>query len=530
MKKKLFYCLLLLTAALVSCKKGIDVPLENKQMVTALDTVYTSDHQKNLTIVYFIPADLDTLSGWHKRLSDVFTYGQNYFGMNMQARGYGYKTFGLLKDANHGLVKIVVIKGQFPKETYPYQGGSVAVAQEVNAYKAAHPADFTSQHVLVVMPAHKYSADGNPGGVPFYGTGRWAYLLDYPDLNVSNIGLSTPAAKRAAGWIAANFHEMAHALNVPHDSEKVSDRTDPALGYALMGNDMRKFIDNRSFLTEADCALLNVNEVFQANSSINYYQPVTAAIKKIYAHYDATTGNIEVAGRFQSTVNVTDITYYLDPNVGNEGTGVNNDYNAVTWRSKVIGQDSFKVSLPVNQLFYKSNYAYELKVKLIHENGTVTQTTYYFDFVNNVPNIRMLSEYDKTNWTVIAQSTQESDFPATNIIDAKGATYWRSKYSNGTPAVLPHVIRVDMAVQQNVHGISLAQRADGLKPVKDFEIQYSNSPSTGFVSAGTFVLANKLGPQYFDLSTPVNARYFRFVVISNWDGTNDSAISEIGMY
>lgn len=530
MKTKLFYYLLFLSLAFASCKKGSEVMLIQDQEITSTDTVYTSDREKNLNIVYFIPSDLDTLAGWHKRLSDIFIYGQNYFGNNMQARGYGYKTFGLLKDDNLGLVKIIVIKGNFPKETYPYQGGSDDVALEVNAYKAAHPAEFTSQHILVVMPAHKYSEDGNPGGVPFYGSGRWAYLLDYPDLNINNMGVNTSEAKRAVGWIAANYHEMAHALNISHNSEKVSDRTNPALGYALMGYGMREFVNNKSFLTEADCAILNVNEVFQANNSITYYQPVTALIKKISAKYDPVTGNIEVGGRFESSGNVTNITYYLDPNVSNEGTGTNNDYNAVTWRSNVVGQDSFKVSLPINQLFYKSNYAYELKVKLIHENGTISSTIYYFEFVNNVPNINIRYEYEKTGWTVIAQSSQESSYPASNIIDGKASTYWRSKYSSGTPAVLPHAFRADMVSAHNIKGISFTQRSDGQKPVKDFEIQFSNSPSTGFVSGGTFVATQKAGAQYFDLNAPVTARYFRLVVTSNWDGTNDSAIGEIGMY
>lgn len=530
MKIKPLYFLLFLALAFSSCKKTPEFRLAQDLGPTSVDTTYTSDRDKNLTLVYFIPADLDTLAGWHKRLSDIFIYGQGYFGNNMQARGYGYKTYGLLKDDSLNLVKIIVIKGNLPKESYPYQGGVGNVVLEVNAYKTAHPNEFTSQHMLVIMPAHKYSADGNPGGVPFYGYGKWAFLLDYPDLNINYMGVNTPQARRAVGWIAANFHKMAHALNVPHGSGKVSDITNPALGYSLMGNGMRKFIDNQSFLTEADCAILNVNEVFQANNSISYYQPVTASIRRIAAKYNSASGNIEVGGRFQSSVNVANVIYYLDPNVGNEGTGTNNDYNAVTWRSEVIGQDSFKVSLPINELFSKGNYSYELKVKLVHQNGAVSSSIYYFDFVNDVPNINLRYEYEKTGWSIIAQSSQEGSYPASNIIDGKINTYWRSKYSSGTPAVLPHSFRGDMVAARSIKGVSFLQREDGQKPVKNFEIQFSNSASTGFVSAGAFVAADKPGYQYFDLSVPVTARYFRLVVTSNWDGTNDSAIGEFGLY
>ncbi len=530
MKNNALYFVLWLILILPACKKpGAEIDTPDPEPPAVSDTLYTSDHQKNLAIVYFVPSDNDTIVGWHKRLSEIFIYGQKMFGENMQRAGYGYKTYGLLKDSAKGLIKIILIKGKLTKDAYPYSGGADPVSQEIKEYMAAHPAEFTSDHVMVMMPVAEYAPDGNPGGVPFYGTGKWAYGLDYPYLDMKNRGSANADESRGYGWIGATLHEMAHALNVPHNREKQSDRTTPGLGYALMGPDMRKFNTDQAFLTDADCAILNTNQVFQKNSSITYYGTVNASIKRIAARYDSATAAVKVAGRFETDLPVTNIIYYLDPNVNNEGTGTNNDYNAVTWRSTVLGTDSFNIAMPVGELFTKGNTPYELKVKLVHENGRISQTIYPFNFLNDIPHIDIKNELDKTDWKVLAQSSQESNYPASNVIDGKLNTYWRSAYTS-YQAVLPHAFRVDMAGTQTINGISFRQRSDVLKPVKDLEIMFSDQPNSGWVSAGKFTALSTNKAQYFDFGVPVAARYFRLVVTSNHDGTNDSGIGEVGMY
>lgn len=532
MKKNTLLVLLLAALISSSCKKMAETQSSSSNgQVTKLvaDPVFTSDHDKNLTVVYFIPNDNDTIPGWKTRLGAILLRAQQFYGEQMQARGYGFKTFGLLRDTAAKQVKIIVINGSQPKANYPYEGGSTAVAAEVNAYKATHPADFTSDHVLVIMPAASYDANGEPGGVPFYGTGRWDYALDYPDFDLQYLGQNTTLGNRATKWIGGMFHEMGHGLNLPHNKELVSQKNDPNFGTTLMGGGNYTYGKSPTFLSPADCAILNVNQVFQTSSSITYYTAVSATIKRIYSSYNVTSGNIIVSGKFQSNTPVTNIVYYLDPNVNNEGVGTNKDYNANTWKSDVIGTDSFYVQVPIAEMQVKGTTPYELKVKLVHQNGTVFQTIYPFDFVNNVPVIDITSDMDKTAWSVIGQSSQEGSYPATNLIDENQSTYWRSRHTS-SPASLPHTFRVDMGSVKTLNGFTLSQRVDGLKTVKNIEVQLSNNPTTNFVTVGTFEVPNNNRKTKFPFSAPQTARYFRLVVTSNWDGTNDSGIGEVGMF
>ncbi|WP_316834721.1 discoidin domain-containing protein [Pedobacter nutrimenti] len=532
MKKRTLLLLLWIAFAGASCKKIMNaetLPAKGSATLLSTDPVFTSDHDKNLTVVYFVPSDNDTIPGYRTRLGAILLQGQKFYGDQMQARGYGFKTFGLLRDTVAKQVKIIVINGSLPKASYPYTGGSAAAAAEINAYRTTHPSDFTSDHVLVIMPAATYDANGEPGGVPFYGTGRWDYALDYADLDIKYLGQSTTLGNRATKWIGGMFHEMGHGLNLPHNKELVSQKNDPNFGTALMGAGNYTYGKSPTFLTAADCAILNANQIFQTSSSITYYTPVAASIQRIFASYNSASGDITVSGRFQTNTTVTNVAYYLDPNVNNEGVGTNKDYNANSWKSNVIGTDSFYVQIPIAEMQVKGTTPYELKVKLIHENGTISQTTYNFDFINNVPVFNIINEYPKTGWVVIAQSTQETNYPASNLIDGSNSTYWRSKYTSAPVGVLPHSFRVDMSSLRLIHGFTLKQRSDTLKMVKDFRVEFSTDNTT-YTPAGTFVAPNNAIKGIYNLSTPVNARYFRLVVTSNYDGTNDSAIAEVGTY
>jgi len=171
---------------------------------------------KNLNIVYFVPSDLDTLPDYQSRLSDILLWVQRFYKDEMSRHGYPDKTFGMFVNSD-SLVRIITIRGTKPKSAYPYEGGSGAVAQEVNAWFAAHPADNTSEHTLIIIPRYEFRSDGTATGGPFYGTGRWCYALDYEDFNIDNIGL---ANNQFTGWFGGLAHELGHGLNLPHNSEK----------------------------------------------------------------------------------------------------------------------------------------------------------------------------------------------------------------------------------------------------------------------------------------------------------------------
>jgi hypothetical protein len=503
----------------VSCSKDDLAPTKDPDPIVK---EFTSDHEKNLNLVYFIPKNNPAKVDYERRLSGVMLWLQNYYGKEMERNGYGYKTFGLLKNDVTKRVKITVIKGNLDKDSYGYDAGSGNVKTEVDAYFAAHPAERKGEHYLIILPGNDKSAtDPNAVGVPFYGLGKYCFAKDLEILDMANAGQS-----EFVKWFGGMAHELGHGLNLPHNCQKVSENTNPALGMALMWAGNGTLTKSPTFLTAADCAILNTNQIFNKDTKA-YYGAVTAKISKIDAKYE--NGNIVISGIFTTNVPVTDIIYYNDPNVNNEGTGVNHDYNATTWASKVTGENTFSVSMPVSELKYNTDYEYELKVKLIHNNGTITETTYPYKFVNSVPVIDFSTkpELSKTNWVVSDFSSQQTAAPAILVIDGKTDSAWHSQYSVAPAATYPHFITVDMKSVQEANGFSINN--GGGRAVKDVEIWYSSN-GTDFTLAGSYQPKKTSGIQYFNFASKLSFRYFKIAAKTSWDGTDFAQIQEVGLY
>jgi len=538
MKKIAFYACILLAALSTACRKNqiaenqeISPTLKNKSSLVNPNLI-TQTH--NLNLVYFVPNDLDTLAGFRKRLGDLMIWGQNWFKSEMQRNGYGAKSFGLLPDTSNGLVKIILIRGSLPKSSYPYSGGSGAVASEINAYFAAHPTEKTSEHTLVIIPRYSFQADGTPSGGPFYGTGRWCYALDYEGMDIKNLGKTDTDGNRFSVWFGGMMHELGHGLNLPHNCQKVSENS--TLGMALMWAGNGTLGKSPTFLTATDAAILNVNQIFN-NDNKTYYGAVTASVDKIHASYSSTKGAIVVSGKYSASVKVNSIVYYNDPNVNNEGTGVNHDYNATTWESKSIGLDSFYVEMPISDLQYKSDgIPYELKVKLVHENGTVTETVYNYTFASGIPVLTFSTqnELSKTGWSIASFSSEETSGEGTingrasKLIDGSSATYWHSRWSSSATSY-PHTIVVDLGSLKTANGLSLTQRSGLSRAVKNFQL-LTSTDGTNFTSVNNYVAANTNGAQYFSFGTPKSLRYFKIIANSAYDGLQFAALAELGLY
>ena len=508
------------------------------QTPTPLEKVnfnYTSDKAHNLNVVYFIPNDVTEPADYHRRISEILLKVQDFFGTEMQRNGYGNKTFGLLKDNVQKRIKLILIKGSQGKSAYPYNGGAVAVQQDITNYKAAHPSEFTGDHYLVILPA-TVNQDGNAEGVgvPFYGLGKFCFALDYADQDIKYLGAGGALGATATKWIGGMVHELGHGLNLPHNRQKFS--SEASLGMALMWGGNNTWGVSKTFLTAADCAVLNVNQIFN-NDNKTYYGTSTASIQEIHANYDTGKGAIIVSGKYSSSSVVKDVLFFNDPNVDNEGTGVNKDYNAIVWTSKPISPNSFYIEMPISDLEFKNdNIPYELKVKLVQENGNVIETIYSYTFLNSVPviNFSTRNEISKQGWVAVSFSSEETsgepapNGPITNLIDGNAATYWQSKWS-GTTAVFPHQFVIDMRAARTVNGIAITQRGGLVAAIKNAEL-FTSTDGVNFTSAGNFEFGNVNGAQYFDFASSKNFRYFKIVASTAWDGQPFAALAEIGMY
>lgn len=531
MKKSclLFAGLISACISALSCRKAEvlqvqeKIPINGRKMANA--NIVT--HSRNVNVVYFVPNDLDTITGYRKRLSDLLLWTQNWYKQEMNRNGYGNKTFGLADDGSGG-VKILTIRGSLPKSSYPYEGGADAVEGEVNAYFAAHPADKTSNHTLVIIPRYKIQSDGGVTGGPFYGIGRWCYALDYEEMDVANIGSDRSESSGFSGWFGGMVHELGHGLNLDHNRQKVSENS--TLGTTLMGTGNKTLSLSPTFLSAADAAILNVNEVFNDNSK-TYYGPVTSNISKIYSSYDSSLESIVVSGKFTSTGNVSRILYYNDPNTDSE------DYDAVTWESKKIGTDSFSVAMPIADLEEKADGTlYELKVKLVHDNGIVNEQVYTYTFSNGLPvlSFSTKNEISKTGWSIASFSSQESigeaapNGKAIRLIDGNAGTYWHSQWSS--PATnYPHYIVINLGSLTTARGLSLTQRNGLHRAIKNFEM-LTSTDGANFSSVNKYVASNLTGAQYFDFASPKTFQYFKIIARSAHDGLQFASLAELGLY
>ncbi|NQX39408.1 F5/8 type C domain-containing protein [Pedobacter steynii] len=545
---KTLFLLGMLCTALTACKKS-DVPATGAEVPSPVATLptgtsgpspgtFSSDKTYNLNVIYFIPADVAPVANYQKRISELLLWGQNWYKEQMALNGYPNKTFGLYTDAQKKNVRLIIIQGTKSKSEYKYEGGSGNIVTEVNAFFSANPTLKTGEHNLIIVPAYFMKTDGTPGGgafgPPFYGIGKTCFALDYEEMDVKHVGASGILGDAFSVWFGGLMHELGHGLNLPHNCQKVSENNDPLKGMALMWGGNGTLGKSPTFLTAADAAVLNVNQVFNTGPKI-YYSAVNSSITRIHADYVSAKGAIVVSGRFNTNGHVNSVLYYNDPNVNNEGTGTNKDYNATTWESKSIGTDSFYVEMPISELKYKTDgMVYELKVKLVNDNGNVTETIYPYVFNAGIPVIdfgQKASQYNSSNWSILSFSSNQTsgdDGKASNIIDGNFSSSWISRWSSPV-ALHPHYVAVDMKIPLQITGFTIAMESRYETKSKNIELLTSND-GTNWSTAGNYVLKQIFGPQHIYLPAARTARYVKLVVNSAWNGTSAANIAEIAAF
>ena len=114
MKKNVGFLLwILLSIFITSCTKTYrEADAEKEEEIVPPGETYTPEQMHNLNVVYYVPADVDTLNLWHKRLSGLTLNTQKFFKENMQRNRFD-KTFGLVvNDSNQNYITISYIKSK----------------------------------------------------------------------------------------------------------------------------------------------------------------------------------------------------------------------------------------------------------------------------------------------------------------------------------------------------------------------------------------------------------------------------------
>ena len=509
----------------MNCSKTEDETIfeeeEEEEIIVEETFNYTSAATYNLNVVYFIPKDKKDNLESHRRLSEILLQGQNFYKENMIDNGFGDKTFNMLVDKEKNKIKIDYVVGQYDASYYPYECGGNKMIPEIEAYYAVNPAKKNSEHYLVLTPVD----DPKNSDVPYYGLGKWCFATDFNNMDIKHLGTGNTYSENATIYIGGLLHELGHGLNLPHNKEKVSDKSNSEKGTALMGAGNYTYGKSPTFITKASCAILNNNQIFNTTNNA-YYSGVSGTIKELAATFE--NGIINISGTVEADVSVNNISIYNDP------ADDDADYDAVTWFAPITANNTFTISMPINELHKKENTEYVLRILLNHTNGDITRLSYAYKFENGIPIIDFgEKEYvSKTSWSIKSVSSEEASGQentglAAAILDNDASTYWHSCWSSScASATYPHSITVDVGEGLTVDGFAFIQRNTLSRAIKEVEIFVSDDNIT-WTSVGNYILNNVNTAQNIRLTNKATFRYFKIEAKSSHDGDRFAALAEV---
>ena len=541
MNKTRFTYLILIsfTYLLMGCNENINTIVKTDPEIEIDSTVtnYISNFPTNLNVVYFIPSNKDTLENYQKRISGIILHTQAWFKKEMDRNGFGEKTFGLLiddKDAQS--IKITIIHGNKNADYYPYEGGGNKAYQEIKAYFNENPSESTSDHTVVFMPSRTGDNGWNAGGVPFYGIGKWCYVLDYKNFDMQT--WLDGSQEGSSNWIGGTIHEIGHALNLPHNQHKV---TDGWIAMMAWGNHEYTKNPENVHLTKASAAILNNNQIFNRETESEFYTEIPShTIKSLRIYADDT--NLYLKSKFDVSIPVNAVNVYNDPKTSESDS----NYNAISWSTtNIIHNDSISFAMPLDAINqnYKQ-YPFDLRVRFCHTNGTFSFENFRYEFENGKPNIDInsidIQEVDKSAWTVAEFSSEEASGEgadnghAKHAIDDDDETFWHTRWNSGQPPY-PHSITINLNTDQTIKGFTFLPRDNKYngRP-KEITIEVSTDGTT-FENLGDFTLGDSTIKQVIELNTPLTTNYFKITITNGHNNGSGEVVffthvSEIGIF
>lgn len=135
---------------------------------------------------------------------------------------------------------------------------------------------------------------------------------------------------------------------------------------------------------------------------------------------------------------------------------------------------------------------------------------------------------DHSAWKVVSSSSDSQGEEAQNAIDGDPSTYWHTRWHEPIPE-FPHSIVVDMASLLVVDKfIYTARHSNDNGHVKDYELSFSKD-GKNWESTVKDTFSNLTSAQTITLETPVTARYFKFVPLSEMHGRKWASAAELNV-
>lgn len=477
----------------------------------------------NLNVVYFIPNDIDAPAEYERRISELMLWARDFYAENMAKNGFGNRGFGLRK-ISKDRINLITIHGKNGNSSYQYEGGSGAILNEINAYYEVNPEKKESDHTLVIVPS--YTGDPfSPGGPPFYGTGRNCYALDYEYMDLKYLGEASQKGNLLTKWFGGLAHELGHGLNLPHNSQWVSQLNNPDFGTTLMGAGNYTLGLKPTFLSKGSCATLNNCQVFATENKAYYQSNGSVEIETFSIEHTATT--IHVRGKYKNASKpINAINIYIDDY---PYTGVNENYDAESWCITDLANNEFSIEIPLNEI-NKTDDRFRVRTWFLFDNGTYVEENHDFNRTD-LNDYSFVTETDmpRKGWAVVA-SNQNSDGPARLMLDGKIDTYWHSQWQGGKPDH-PHIITVDMKEFKTIRGLSFVQRQDLQGAINQFDLETSID---GIIwkNTGTHNLFYVARKQFIYLPEAETIKQFRITTQSNYTAhdPNIATLAEIGAF
>jgi len=150
-----------------------------------------------------------------------------------------------------------------------------------------------------------------------------------------------------------------------------------------------------------------------------------------------------------------------------------------------------------------------------------------------IPSMAMLhyeSTADRGGWSITASSEQaDAGEVARNVADGNPGSIWHTRWKENIPEH-PHFVQADMKETLSVAGFTYLPRQDGLENgnIKEYRFLVSLDGSQWTQAAsGTFTRGGDVKKVLF--ASPVEARYFRLVSLSEVNGRSFTSAAEINV-
>lgn len=319
---------------------AMQVPAALK-VIDAYHTAEAVPSKRTLHIIYWTPSDRDPAPHYRERLTRVLFDVRAFYLREMQRLGFGDRTIRLAVDAD-GLLTVHVVRGSKPYTEYNVQSGS-AIRKECLPVLQAAGIHAEKETLIIFCNMSNWDPQSSvmSQNSPYYASGSLrngtAWQVDSPLLDSDLIARKGPMLKDGqygrisvgkynSIFVGGVCHELGHALGLPHDAERATER--PRYGTSLMGSGNRTYGEDRrgeslgSFLTLADGLRLASHPLF-TGSAKGIDLPASAKLTDVMMELDQDAKSFTFSAKVTADPPAYAVIGYMDPSGGS-------DYDATT--------------------------------------------------------------------------------------------------------------------------------------------------------------------------------------------------------